>query len=256
VPTALAVFSHLGGSAAFLGVMGDEAEGEMIRRDLESWQINTTFLLSRPKKRSACAYIWVEQSNGNRTVALDPGGADPLKSEELPTDLIRSTPLLLIDGRDTDTCLAAARLCHEGGGQVILDAGSPRTRIEELLTVTDHAVVSGDFIEGTFPGLKLEEILSRLQDMGPAEVVITCGEKGGFWRSGGISAPYPAFPIKVVDTTGAGDVFHGAYLFGLFKGWGMEQRCRFAAGAAALACRGLGGRSTLPDYREVMDFIE
>jgi ribokinase len=256
VPTALALFSHLGGEAAFLGVTGDDAEGEMIRRDLESWKISTTFLLKRPQKRSANAYIWVDQSNGHRTVALDPGETEPLRPEELPVDLIRRTPLLLIDGRETDTCLAAARLCHQGGGQVILDAGGPRTRIEELLAVTDHAVVSWDFIEGTYPGHKPEDALPRLQEIGPAEVVITCGSKGGFWRSAEVAAPYPAFPIRVVDTTGAGDAFHGAYLFGLYKQWGMEKRCRFASGAAALACRGLGGRSTLPDFQEVLDFIE
>jgi sulfofructose kinase len=256
VPTALAAFTRLGGRAAFLGTTGNDPESELIRRDLDRRQIDTTFLLKRLHKRSACAYIWVDRRDGQRTVALDPGEAEFLKPEELPVELFRQAPYLLIDGRHADTCLEAARLCQQGGGQVILDAGSPRDRISELLATTDHAVVSWDFVQGTFPGINPEDASARLQEMGPSQIVITCGDRGGYWRSGSITNTYPAFSVKVIDTTGAGDVFHGAYLFGLYKGWEIEQRCRFASGTAALACRGLGGRSTLPSFQEVLDFLE
>lgn len=255
VPTALAILSRLGGRAAFIGSAGDDSEGLRIHRDLESFGVDVKNLFFRPQRRSAQAYIWVDQKDGRRTVALDPGDAESVKPEELPANLIAHTPLLLMDGRDVESCLMAAKLCHEGGGQVVLDAGSPRDRIEELLAVTDHAVVSQSFVRGTFPGAWIREVLRKIQALGPATVVVTTGSHGGQWRDGLDSGRYAAFDVNVVDTTGAGDAFHGGYLYGLLKGWNIEKRCKFAAGVAAGVCRGLGGRATAPSYPEVLEII-
>jgi len=255
VPTALAAFSKLGGKAAFLGVVGDDLEGDLVRQDLRRFGVDTTHLISRPKCKTPCAYIWVDRESGDRTVALDPGTVDFLKPGQLPESLIRQIPFLLIDGRHGEPCLAAARLCREGGGTVILDAGSPRQRIHDLLAFTDHAVVSQDFVAGTFPGTDFDGALSKIGALGPKSVVITCGAEGGYWWENSASGRYGAFLVPVLDTTGAGDAFHGGYLFALKSGDSIQRRCDFASAAAALACRALGGRAALANYQDVISLL-
>jgi len=245
VPTALAAFSRLGGSACFVGVVGNDAEGRSVRADLSAHGVDISRMIIRKGRRTACAHIWVDEPSGERTVVLDPGDAPAIRRNELPRDILRHSRILLIDGRRPEIAIAAAKWSHQGGGIMVLDAGSPRAESEKLLAITDHAVVSQDFAVGTFPGMKLERILSEIIACGPKAAVITCGVKGGFWREGDRVGRYRAFPVKALDTTGAGDVFHGAYLYGLKMGWDMAQRCRFASAAAALACRGLGGRASL-----------
>lgn len=256
VPTALAVFSRLGGKAAFLGVTGDDTQGEKLRRNLEEFGVDVSHVVVRPNHCTPCAYIWVDRQNGERTVALDSGDTDVIRIEELPETLIEETPFLLIDGRHAELCISAATLCRQNKGQVILDAGSPRSDIEQLLSVTDHAVVSRDFLRGTFPDLSGEEALDRIQAMGPPSVVATQGEKGGYWLEGRSRGRYSAFSVEVLDTTGAGDAFHGAYLYGLKQGRDMPQRCRYASAVAALVCRDLGGRAAAPTSDEVRSFLE
>jgi len=250
VPTALAAFAKLGGAACFVGVVGDDAEGKSVRADLSAHGVDISRMIIRKGQTTACAHIWVDKPTGERTVVLDPGKASAIRMSELPRSLIRHSRILLMDGRLPGVAIAAAKWCHQGGGIVLLDAGSPRADFEKLLSVTDHAVVSEDFALGTFPGMKLERILSEIIAYGPKAAVITCGAKGGFWREGDRMSRYRAFPVKALDTTGAGDVFHGGYLYGLKLGWDMARRCRFASAAAALACRGLGGRASLPSLAQ------
>lgn len=256
VPTALAVFSRLGGKAAFVGVTGDDQEGLAIRQDLKDFQVNVDHLLTRPNHRSNRATIWVDQPTGNRTVALVRGNAESLKKEELPKSLLSGTPLLLMDGRDTELCLRAAEIIHKGGGKVVLDAGSPRQNIETLLCHTDHAVVSQDFIRGTFHGHSEEEAVQMIQSMGPDSVVVTLGERGGWYAERDLLGSFASFQVPVRDTTGAGDAFHGGYLFALKEQMEMPERCQFASAVAALVCRSLGGRAGAPTREEVSHFLE
>lgn len=255
VPTALTIFSRLGGKGAYLGVVGDDAEGEKVRRDLENFGVDVSHMIVRPHRRTPCAYIWVDRRSGDRTVALDPGDAENMRTDELPETLLKEASLLLIDGRQAELCLTAARMSRQGGAKVILDAGSPRQRIEELLSVADHAVVSSDFVQGTFPGLRSEAAMQKISSLGPPAVVVTEGRKGGCWREGPEQGCYPAFNVEVVDTTGAGDAFHGAYLYALIQGWDMSRRCHFASAVAALVCRALGGRAAAPTLEEAMAFL-
>lgn len=255
VPTALAVFCRLGGKAAFIGAVGDRQEGLKIRCDLAHYGVDVSEMILRPERRSPCAYILIDQRNGDRTVVLDPGNVAPISVAELPENLLRDADYLLMDGREPDVFLYAAEICHSSGGKVIIDAGSPRARIEEMMAQTDHAVVSEDFAIGTFPQLSSTEALLKIAAMGPASVVITEGGKGGVWWEKGVTGRYEAFPVKAVDTTGAGDAFHGAYLYGLKQHWEMPQRCRFAAAVAAMVCRGIGGRVAAPRYDDVVHFM-
>jgi ribokinase len=256
VPTALTIFSKLGGKTAFLSAVGDRQEGLKIRCDLAGYGVDVSLMHIRPDRTSAKAYIWVDQQNGDRTIALDSGDVEPIKADELPDEIIENSPLLLMDGRHTEVCIAAAEICRKGGGEVIFDAGSPRAGIRELMSVTDHAVVSTDFVKGTFGDMQMPDALVEIQKMGPTNVVITEGETGGHWLSENETGTYDAFNVQAIDTTGAGDAFHGVYLYGLMRNWDIARRCKFASAVAAMVCRTLGGRTGAPTLEEAEIFIQ
>ena len=95
-----------------------------------------------------------------------------------------------------------------------------------------------------------------LKGGGGEAIIVTLGEKGSISVSNEGYFYQPAYEIKAVDTTGCGDVFHGAFIFGLLQNWNLKEKIRFATATAALKCRDIGGRTAIPDLREVEDFLE
>ena len=102
---------------------------------------------------------------------------------------------------------------------------------------------------------KPEKILEVLHDLGPKEVVVTLGPKGSIGLSGKTINFQKAFSVDAVDTTGAGDVYHGAYIYGLLQGWNMQNCMRFASAVSAIKCRRIGAREGIPHLEEIMEFM-
>ncbi|MFH1861445.1 MAG: PfkB family carbohydrate kinase, partial [bacterium] len=198
VPNALAIFAKLGGRAAFIGATGDDHAGLSIKSELKAYGVDVSHLKVRKGQRSSCAYVWVDERNGARTVALMKGDAEELATEELPEEFIRTSPLLLLDGRNVELSRCAAALCHQGGGQVVLDAGSTRPGLLDLLPYVDHAVVSSDCARSLYPQRGFLKALRALQKPGVRSVVITQGDQGGCWREGEYAGVYPAFALPVL----------------------------------------------------------
>ncbi len=256
VPTALCVLSKLGVPAAFLGKCGKDDEGKAIRNELRRFGVNTSGLILDADSRTPRAFIVVEKESGKRTVILDRTECAAFSPEEFNINLIKKAKFLLIDGRETETSLTAALLMKKSGGEVILDVGSPRKNIGEILPHVDHLVVSNrfsiDFTQEVDPG----RAALKLAHMGFKSVVITSGSKGCIAATlEGHFFQQEAFNIDVVDTTGAGDVFHGGFIYGLAQGWGLPEILKFASATAALKCARLGGRRGIPELSEVEDFI-
>jgi ribokinase len=138
---------------------------------------------------------------------------------------------------------------------VVYDAGSPRPGMDELLAVCDVLVASERFAAEVGGGA-LAESLKALRARGPSSVVITIGEDGSVGMEHGETYILPAIPVEVVDTTGAGDVYHGAFIYGLLQGWDLRERMRFANAAAGLKCRMLGGRAGIPEREQIQQALE
>ncbi len=254
--TALVALSRLGVPCRFYGVIGDDNEGEAIRKSLIEEGVDVTGLVKRSNASSQTAFIAIDKSTGTRTIFWKRPSSDPLQVEELPPDFLSNAEFLLLDGLMKDVSAFAARQARKLGIPVMLDAGHVREGMLELARMSDYVVGSEEFARELGwkddPGSFSHEI----KRLGFGITTITLGVRGSVTYAGTETISCPAFPIEIVDTTGAGDVFHGGYLFGLLQKWPLKDTIRFASATAALKCRRLGGRAGIPRLSEVQQFLQ
>ena len=194
------------------------------------------------------AVIVVERASGERMVL---GQRDPKLAEgRAPLGrLALDACLLLLDGSDLELATALAERARSEGVPVVLDVDAPAPGWERLLAGVDFPVVSGGFAEVAYGGA--ERALEALAAHGARLPVVTLGAKGALAWCEGRPLASPAFAVEVVDTTGAGDAFHGAFAWGLLQGLGALELLRVANAAAALACTAPGAQGALPDANEL-----
>jgi ribokinase len=170
--------------------------------------------------------------------------------------VINTAKVLLLDGLEKEGSMAAAEYAREAGVMIVIDAGSMREGALALVNLSDYFIASEDFARQFSHGNDPKAAALELLGLGAKTVIITLGEKGSICVSPESYFYQPAFKVKAVDTTGCGDVFHGAFLLGLLRKWDLRETIRFASAAAALKCREIGGRTAIPDLREVEEFLE
>jgi len=257
VLTALCALARFGGRATFIGKCGDDHDGREITDRLREFGVDTSSMVIKKNERSPRAFIWIEKEGGERTVVLDRTGIGELTADDIDENPIKECRYLLIDGRETEASLKAAAVAKEHGAEVIFDAGSNRRRLGDILDLTDHLVASESFAGAVFPGLTPVEAARKLFESGKHKaVVITLGENGAVAYSADGVCWQPAFSVRAVDTTGAGDVFHGAYIFALSQDFDLPKRLEFASAAAALKCRHMGGGKGIPSLEEIRLFLK
>lgn len=257
-PSATATYAaaRLGSRTAFIGAVGDDENGRSILRDFREGGVDVGGILERKGASSPVAYCWTEQKEGKRSIAWSRGSVQPLRAEEINMELVRSSRVLHLDGHQTAAALHAAKAARAAGVTVCLDAGTILDGIDALLTDTDIVIASEWFARTYTRQADLEAALRRLHKMGPRWAVVTSGEQGSLGFDGERFVRVAALPARVVDTTGAGDVYHGAFLHRYIKGGGLEESMRFAAGAAALKCEQLGGRTGIPTLGRLEEFLQ
>lgn len=259
VATAMAAMGKLGADVAFVGRVGGDDEGRFVIRALEEMGVDASRVEVRRGERTALAFCWVEKGTGRRAIVLSMEALKPMTERDVRAKNFPRGRFLLMDGRDIGACLKAARLTRRRGGEVVVDIGSPRDRMDELFGLTDYFIASHAFVKNFFNGrVRDETACRRILAEGPKVAVVTLGERGSIVATGDEIIRVPAFRRRgfVVDTTGAGDVFHGAFVFGLIKGWGLERCARFANAAAFMKCGRIGGRAGIPTRRAVERFLK
>jgi len=254
VATALVSLSRLGIMCYFYGIVGDDEAGRKISESLRSENININGLVTRQRSDSQVAFIAVEKENGRRTIFWKRPSSRPLDPHELPDDFLDNSDFLLVDGLMAEASLYSARKAKAKNIPVMLDAGRVREGMLELARLCDYVVGSEEFAKGLFRDdrpFDPEEAVMYMKSLGPKAVTITLGESGSITAAGDELFHTPAFKVEVLDTTGAGDVFHGGYIYGILQKWDITETVRFASGFAALKCRKLGGRAGIPKLEEV-----
>jgi sulfofructose kinase len=256
VPTALCTLARFGISTSFIGKCGADLDGQVVQDELEQFGVNTESLILDSNSRTPRAFILVDKSTGKRTVVLDRTMISPMLAADINPELLKDAKYLLIDGREIKPTLMAAKLVIESGGEIILDAGSMRARMDEILQYVNHLLVSSKFAREFTGESDSEKAAFKLASRGFKSTVITLGDEGCIGLSNnGMLIRQKAFKVNVTDTTGAGDVFHGAFIYGLIQKWELKGIMEFASAAAALKCTRLGGRGipTLDEVRELIN---
>jgi sulfofructose kinase len=259
VATALVALSRLGIATRFIGCRGDDEEGEQIERELSEAGVDIAGLITVRGASSQQSFIVVPRKGGERSIFWRRSPAIDLTAEKVDPAWFPEAPhILLIDGHEKDACLRAAHITRERGGRVVLDAEYCEPRSAELLALVDDLVADATFADKFLPGTPwdgteagLRERAKALREFGPGRVVITLGERGAVSWDGETWLAQPAFDVPVVDTTGAGDIFHAGYCHGLLAGLADGERLRFACAMAGLKCRAPGGREGIPTLAEI-----
>ncbi len=256
VPTALVTLARLGVEAGYVGKVGDDAEGEFVRSQLEKEGVDTRFVIVDRKINTSKAFIWVDKRSGKRTVALDRDRKNFLSVKELNVLDSISTRFLHMDAREPQIHILAAKWAKKQDAQIILDVGSLRKGVEQVFPYVDHLIVSKRFAGGFTKISDPMKACRKLMEKSFKTVVVTIGENGCIYGTSNQIFRSLGFRVKAVDTTGAGDVFHGAFIYGLLKNWSLEKTAQFANASAAMKCRRLGGRAGIPTLKEVNRFIK
>jgi len=267
VATALVTLARLGAKTAMLDAIADDWRGELVLAEFRTEGVCTNYLKVSPGRVSSTATVLVSrQAGGARAIVFYPGTAPELSPADLPRPEIESARFLHVNGRHWEACLQACRWARAAGVRISFDGGAHRYRPElrQLVPLTDVCIVARDFAEKYTQAAESEASLwdiSQAADAllreGPRLVAITDGVRGSWVRSReGEFFHQPAYLLPdVVDTTGCGDSYHGAFLFGLLQGWELKRTAALASAVAALNSQHLGGRGGLPTLEQAEAFL-
>lgn len=206
---AAVTFSYLGNQATILGVVGTHPITHLIRGDLENQGVAIADLAPNTTQPPPVSSIIVTQATGDRAVISLNATKIQASSDLLPAEINSVVDLVLIDGHQMAVGCAFAQMAKNNNISVVMDGGSWKPGFDKILPFVDYAICSANFYP---PGCSTsEEVIAYLANLGIPHIAITQGEKPIRYLSLGVSGQIPVPQINVVDTMGAGDVFHGAF---------------------------------------------
>ncbi len=242
VASAMVACQAWGLQTRYVGKVGDDAAARMQREELARAGVES-HLLEASGTSSQIAFILVDERSGERTVLWKRDPRLELQPKELERDWVVRSRLLLVDGHDTASAAMAARWAREAGVPVVADLDNLYPGVEGLLEYTDFMISSREFPARL---LKVKDPLQSLpmisQRFGCKLSAVTLGIEGVLAWDGARFHYTPAFRVNAVDTTGAGDIFHAGFLFGMSQGWQLDRILEFGCAAAALNCTAPGAR--------------
>lgn len=252
--TAAVAAAKLGADVDFIGRVGDDDTGSRLLAELESLGVNTRFTRIFKGARSSQSAVLVDAS-GERIIANYPSPDLAEEADWLQDIDFSQWDVVLADVRWHDGAKQALTLARQQGVTTVLDADITPQDIAELVALSDHAAFSAPGLQRMTQIAEAESALKKAQTLTNGHVYVTQGKDGCYWLEKGALSYLPAFQIDVVDTTGAGDVFHGALAVGLAQNQPAQEAVRFASAVAALKCTRPGGRAGIPDCDQTRSFL-
>ncbi len=241
--------AKLGLTSAFAGYLGQDFYGEKHLQELIEYGVNTQ-LIVRGRSPTPLSTVIVKP-DGSRALINYKGDTIALPANAIDFSTIQPK-VILIDGHEPHLSLALLESIHDAGIITILDAGSVHNGTLALMEKVDCLACSEKFARQLTGDV--ETALRQLAMTSPA-VIITLGEQGLIWQRGQERGAFPAFAVNAVDSTGAGDAFHGALAAALSTGADWLTTLRYASAAGALCCSKMGARQGLPERNEINELI-
>ena len=253
---ALVGIAKLGVEAEYLGALSNDAYGHQLINEFKRFGVNTNNIKLLDNIDAFKAFIILGKDKGTRTVLFDKGTI-PDDPSLLNLEVIKDADVLHLDGNFMNIALESVKVAKKYNKIVSLDAGSPYPRVEELLPYVDILIPSESFaLKFTGKDNVDEAIMELYIKYKPQVLVVTQGPKGGTYIEDGKVNHYEAFKIDCLDSNGAGDIFHGAFLVAYSEGKSLLDSIYFASATSALKCTRVGVRNALPDKDEVIAFLK
>ena len=251
VATALVVCQRLGLRARYIGKVGDDEAGKFQLVSLRREGIDLRYTRIARHTPTQFGYILVDQRTGERTVFWDRDRGLTVSPKELNQQAIVTARALHVDGCDVEACLQAARWARRARIPVVADLDTVYKKVEKLFPYIDYLLASANFlpaVTGQADPFRVLEYMSREYKI--AVPGMTLGRDGALVYSEGRFLYSPGFVVETVDTTGAGDVFHGGFIYGLLAGWDLDRTLDFSNALAGLNCTALGARGGIKSRAE------
>lgn len=255
VASGLTAAARLGARCAVLGAVGSDDYGQFCHKDFQRHGVDTSGLLCREGETTSLSIVISDRETQGRSIVYRRGSARPPVPEELDRKTIESCQWFFIS-HVTDAAMWAVHAAKEAGAKIMVDADSYSSELMEQIGLIDVFIGSEFCYDVLFHDRNYEDNCKFLCEKGPSTVIFTFGPKGcaGFSRDCG-GFRLPAYQVPVMDTTGAGDVFHGAYLAGTVRGLNSIESAKLATAAACIKCTRMGGRAGVPDWETAQEFM-
>ncbi len=251
VASAMVACRRWGLRVRYVGKIGDDPAGQFQHAEMDREDVEAHWIVARGGA-SQSAFILVDEPTGERTVLWkrDPGIA--LQPEDIRREWLQGASALLVDGHDTAAAALAARWAREASIAVVADLDNRHPGVEALLQFVDFPITSRDFPARLTGERDLLKALPKMHAQFEYRLTVaTLGRLGAIAWDGAQFTLCPGFRVNAIDTTGAGDVFHGAFVYGLVHGREIKELLEFSCAAAALNCEAMGARGGIRSLEEI-----
>ena len=256
VATAMVALSRWGVKTKYIGKVGADEWGRFSLISIQQEGVDVSSMMIEPDATSQFAMIIVDRASGERTILWDRDRRLMYRERELKREEVCSGKFLLLDGHDIQAAIRCAKWAKEEGIPSILDIDKVEPLTSELIREIDFVITSSRF-PSLYNGITdLEKALLELRKHTSGFLCATLGREGAVALVNGELLRVKGFQVNTVDTTGAGDVFHAGFIYGLLQNWEVIETIRFANAVAALKCRNLGGRKGIPTLEETRNFLD
>ncbi|MBN2317801.1 MAG: carbohydrate kinase family protein [Acidobacteria bacterium] len=256
VATAILFLSRLGCHAHYMGKVGDDDLGRLVLDSFESESLDISSILIEKNVPTQSAFIIIDGKSGERTILWQRNEKLNYGRSELDMERICNGKILHLDGYDSRAAIIAASKCREEGIPVSIDLDMVVTDCDALMDTVDFLIVSSDFSREYTGITDVYESFRSLRNSFNGFLVMTAGASGALVSVAGECLAFPGIKVPAVDTTGAGDIFHGAFIYGLLQNWPLDRIMAFSNTAAGLSCGYLGAQSGIRPLDEILRWFK
>jgi sugar/nucleoside kinase (ribokinase family) len=252
--TALATCAKFGLRTAYAGATGSDEHGRLLREALVAYGVDATHVITR-EATNQFAVIILDETSGERVILWDRDPRLALQDDEIPADVIRSARVLHVDDVDEGAAIAAARIARTAGVLVTSDIDTLSAGTEALIDAVDVPIFDEHLPVRLTGAADTQTALRAIRRKHRGLLCATLGARGAMALDGDRLHRSPGFKVKTVDTTGAGDIFRGGFIYAWLEGLAVAEVLEFANAAAAISCTRIGAMNGIPALGEVRELI-
>jgi sugar/nucleoside kinase (ribokinase family) len=254
ITNALATCAKFGLRTAYVGATGSDEHGRLLREALAARGVDATHAVTH-EGTNQFAVIVLDEASGERVILWDRDPKLVLRQDEIPADLIRSASLLHVDDVDPGAAITAAGIARAAGVPVTSDIDAFDGHTDALIDAVDIPIFDQHLPERLTGRNDTESALRVIRRRHRGLLCATLGADGAMALDGDRLYHSPGFKVRTVDTTGAGDVFRGGFIYAWLKGWPVASVLDFANAAAGISCTRIGAMNGIPSLEEVHEMI-